>query len=57
MKFISENIYWRGTGKISNFLNRLLHGVLGCAPTIILMIFVCKVGRIAPKNYFILIIE
>jgi hypothetical protein len=44
MKNISEDIYWHGTGKISNFLNRLLHGVLGCAPTIILMIFFCKVN-------------
>jgi hypothetical protein len=37
-------MYWHGTGKISNFLNRLLHGVLGYAPTIILMIFFCKVN-------------
>ena len=27
-------MYWLGTVKISNFLNSLLHEVLGCAPTI-----------------------
>jgi hypothetical protein len=30
--------------KIANFLNILLHGVLGRAPGIILMIFFCKVN-------------
>jgi hypothetical protein len=44
MKFIPENIHWHRKGKISNFLNILLHGVLGHAPTIILMIFFCKVN-------------
>jgi len=39
VKFIHENIYWHGTGRISNFLNRLIHEVLGCVPAIILMIF------------------
>jgi hypothetical protein len=29
--------------KSLKFLNSLLHEVLGCAPTIILMIFFCKV--------------
>jgi hypothetical protein len=43
MKFINESVYWRGTGKISNYLNRLLHEVLGRAPAIILMIFFGKV--------------
>jgi hypothetical protein len=48
---INENIYWHGTGKISSFLNRLLHEVLGCAPTIIMMIFFCNV------NIFLLLDE
>jgi hypothetical protein len=29
--------------KSLNFLNSLLHEVLGCAPIIIMMIFLCKV--------------
>jgi hypothetical protein len=33
------------------FLNRLLHGVLGCAPTVILAIFFCEV------NIFLLLEE
>jgi hypothetical protein len=37
-------IYRHGIGKISNFLNKRLHGVLGCAPAIILMIFFSKVN-------------
>jgi hypothetical protein len=36
-------MYWRATGKISNYLNRLLQEVLGCAATVILMILFCKV--------------
>ena len=44
-------VYWFGTGKISNFLSSLLREVLGCAPTIILMIFFCKV------NIFLLLDE
>jgi hypothetical protein len=53
-------IYWLGTGKISNFLNSLVHEVLGCAKIIILMIFFCKVkiflllDELPPKNYSIL---
>jgi hypothetical protein len=43
MKFIDGSIYWHGTGRIFNSLNRLLHDVLGCAPPIILMIFFCEV--------------
>jgi len=43
-KLISEYMYWLGTVKISNFLNNLLHEVLGCAPTIILIILFCKVN-------------
>ena len=43
MKFVNESIYWHGTGIISDCLNRLVHEVLGCAPAIILMIFVCEV--------------
>jgi len=37
-------IYRHGTGKASRFLKRLLQWVLVCAPTIILMIFFCKVN-------------
>jgi hypothetical protein len=29
LKFINENVFWEGTGKISYFLNRLLCGGLG----------------------------
>jgi hypothetical protein len=60
MKFTNENIYWHETGKICKFLNRLLHGVLGHSPTIILTIFVCKVNifplwdELSQKNYSIL---
>jgi len=36
-KLINEYMYWLRTVKISNFLNSLLHEVLGCAPTIILI--------------------
>jgi hypothetical protein len=43
------------------FLNKLMHEVLGCASTIILMIFFCNarkylpaVGRISPETYSIL---
>jgi len=43
MKFINESIYWHGTGKIFNCLNRLLQEVLGCAPAIFLLIFFCQV--------------
>ena len=41
--FINESVYWHGTGRISDSLNRLLHDVLGCTPAIILPIFFCKV--------------
>jgi len=59
MKLINECIYWHGTGRISNSLNRLLHEVLGCATAIILIILFCKVknlpvvGIVTPKNYSI----
>jgi hypothetical protein len=43
MQFINESIYWHGTGRICNHLNRLLRDVLGCASAIILMILFCKV--------------
>ena len=43
MKFVNESIYWHGTGIISDILNRLIHEVLGYAPAIILMTFVCEV--------------
>jgi hypothetical protein len=32
MKFINENTYSQGRGKISSFLNRRLHEFLGMAP-------------------------
>jgi hypothetical protein len=44
-------MYWLGTVKISNFLNSLLHEVLGCAPTIILVILFSKI------NIFLLLEE
>ena len=59
MKLINENIlYWHGTGRISNCLNRLIHESLGCAPSIILKIFFCKAKiflllEVTPKNYSI----
>jgi hypothetical protein len=40
--FIHRNIYLDRAGKISDLFNRLQHGVLGHAHTIILTIFVCK---------------
>jgi hypothetical protein len=43
MKLINESMYWHGTGRISNCLNRLLHEGLHCAPAIIVIIFFCKV--------------
>jgi hypothetical protein len=43
MTFISESMYWHGKGRICNCLNRLLHGVVGCVPAIILTTFFCKV--------------
>jgi len=59
MKLINESIYWHGIGRISNSLNKLLNEVLGCATTIILLIFFCKVKnlpaveRVTLKNYSI----
>jgi hypothetical protein len=44
--FSNESIYWHGIGKISNFLNKLLHEVFGWALAKILMIF-CKVNIFA----------
>jgi hypothetical protein len=44
MKFIYENIYSQERGKISSFLNGLLHEFHGLAPAIILMIFFSKVN-------------
>jgi hypothetical protein len=43
MTFISESMYWHGKGRISNCLNRLLHGVVCCVPAIILKTSYCKV--------------
>ena len=42
--FLNENIYCHETGKISDFLNSVLHVVLDSAPSIILMIYLCKVN-------------
>jgi len=58
MIFINESIYWHGTDRILNYLNRLLLEVLGCAPALILTVFFVKrkfptVGRVTPKNYSI----
>jgi len=61
-EFINESIYWHGTGRISNCLNRFLHEVLVFAPAIILKIFFCKVKifplleELCPRNipYFII---
>jgi len=47
MVFISESIYWHGTGRMSDFLNRFLLEVLGCASAIILIIFFCTV-KVSP---------
>jgi len=41
-KFINENIYWHGAGKISSFFKKYFYK--GYAPTIILIIFFCKVN-------------
>ena len=43
-KLINGYIYWLGTVKTFNSLNRFLHEVLRCAPIIILIIFFCKVN-------------
>jgi len=43
MQLINGSIQRHGTDIISNYLNRLLHEFLGCAPFIILTIFFCKV--------------
>jgi hypothetical protein len=40
-KFINENIYWHGTGKISSFFKKDFYK--GYAPTIIMIVFFCKV--------------
>ena len=32
MNFINETLYWLGTGRICNCLNRHLHEFLHCAP-------------------------
>jgi hypothetical protein len=39
---VNESIYWHGTDRISNCLNKLLHEVLGCAPATILIIYFVK---------------
>jgi hypothetical protein len=42
MKFINESIYWHGTARISDCLNRLLQGVLDCTDMLSLDILVRK---------------
>jgi hypothetical protein len=44
VKFIKESIYSHGRGKISHFINRLLHEFLGLAPAIILTVLFYKVN-------------
>jgi hypothetical protein len=44
MKLILENVYWHGTHKFFNFLNRIVHEVLGFAPIMIFIIFFCEVN-------------
>ena len=39
MTFINESIHLHGTGKLSNFLNKLVSDILGYAPAIMLMNF------------------
>ena len=46
MKFTNESIYEYGTGRISTCLNKLLQEVLGCAPAIILMIFLFNIDKL-----------
>jgi len=43
MKFIKENMYRNGRGKIPSCLNILLQQVLGSTPAISLTIFFCRV--------------
>jgi len=50
-KLINECMYRLGTIKISNFLNNLLHEVLGCAPTIIMIILFCKVNFLLLEEF------
>jgi len=40
--FINESVNWRGTDRMSECLNRLLHEVLDCAQCIIMRIFMLK---------------
>jgi len=39
MTFINESVYWHGTGRIPDCLNRLLHEVMGYVAAIILFFF------------------
>ena len=54
MKFINESVYWHGTDRIPNCLNRLLHEVMGYVAAIIFFLSdtLPTVGRVTPqKNY------
>jgi hypothetical protein len=42
IKFINDGMYWHWAGRISECINRLLHEVLCCAPSVILTILFCK---------------
>jgi len=54
MKFINETIYWHGTCRFSNILNRLLLEVLVSAGTIILTSkTLTTVWKVTPDNYSI----
>jgi len=45
MTFINESIHLHGTGKLPNFVNKLVCDVLGYAPAIMLMnFFLCKLN-------------
>jgi len=48
MTFINESIHLHGTGKLSNFLNKLVCDILGYAPAIMRMnFFLCKLNIIS----------
>ena len=44
VKFVNENRWSRGTGRISNLLRGLLHHFVGFAPAIFLAIFLCTIN-------------
>ena len=44
IKYINENMYAHGRGKMCNLRERLLYEFLGFASTIILTIFFCRIN-------------